>query len=85
MKSKLISIVVPVYNAGTTLRRCVDSIVAQTYENWELVLVDDGSTDDSPALCDAYAAQDARITALHKANGGVSSARNLGLSAIRGG
>ena len=79
-----ISIIVPVYNVEQWLERCVDSIVAQTYADWELLLVDDGSTDRSGAICDRYAASDSRIQAFHKPNGGVSSARNLGLDHAKG-
>ena len=78
------SIIVPVYNAEQWLERCVDSIVAQTYTDWELLLVDDGSTDRSGTICDRYAASDPRIQAIHKPNGGVSSARNLGLDHAQG-
>lgn len=78
------SIIVPVYNAKRTLRRCVDSILAQTYHNFELILVNDGSTDSSGAIIDEYATQDTRIRAIHKSNGGVSSARNAGLDIARG-
>ena len=74
-----ISVIVPVYNAEKWLRRCVDSILAQTYTDFELLLIDDGSTDDSGAICDEYATIDQRIRVFHKPNGGVSSARNLGL------
>ena len=79
-----ISIIVPVYNAEQWLERCIDSIVAQTYADWELLLIDDGSTDCSGAICDRYAASDPRIQAFHKPNGGVSSARNLGLDHAQG-
>jgi glycosyltransferase involved in cell wall biosynthesis len=80
----MISVIVPVYNIKDYISRCVDSILAQTYPDWELILVDDGSTDGSGEIIDAYAKADARIKALHKENGGVSSARNLGLSHARG-
>ena len=80
----VISIIVPIYNAGKTLHRCIDSILSQTYTSWELLLVDDGSTDSSGVICDAYAAQDARVRVFHKENGGVSSARNVGLDNARG-
>ena len=79
-----ISIIVPVYNAEQWLERCIDSIVAQTYTDWELLLIDDGSTDASGDICDRYAASDPRIQAFHKPNGGVSSARNLGLDHAKG-
>ena len=61
------------------MRRCVDSILAQTFTDFELLLIDDGSTDGSPAICDEYAVKDSRVRVFHKPNGGVSSARNLGL------
>lgn len=80
----MISVIVPVYNCITTLERCIQSILGQTRGDWELLLVDDGSTDGSGALCDRFADNDARIRVLHKANGGVSSARNLGLDYARG-
>ena len=76
----LISIIVPVYNAEYTLNRCLDSILNQTFSDWELLLIDDGSTDRSGELCDQYASKDKRIKVFHKKNGGVSSARNLGLN-----
>ena len=79
-----ISIIVPVYNTAKYLERCVDSIVAQTYTDWELLLIDDGSTDRSGDICDRYAASDPRIQAFHKPNGGISSARNLGLDHAQG-
>ena len=84
MESKKISVIVPVYNMETYLGRCVDSILAQTYENIEVILVDDGSSDASPALCDRYAEADARVKVVHKQNGGLSSARNAGLDAATG-
>lgn len=79
-----VSIIVPVHNAQATLRRCVNSILHQEYTDLELLLIDDGSTDDSGALCDEFAAQDERILVIHKENSGVSDARNLGLSRARG-
>lgn len=75
----LISVIVPVYNSEDTLNRCVDSILNQTFYDWELLLIDDGSTDLSGELCDEYASKDQRIKVFHKKNGGVSSARNVGL------
>lgn len=79
-----ISVIVPVYNAENSLGRCVQSILKQTYSQWELLLLDDGSQDGSASLCDRYAASDARISVCHKANGGVSSARNQGLLRAKG-
>lgn len=82
--SVLISIIVPVYNAESTLRRCIDSILSQTYSTFELILVDDGSTDTSLDICNEYAQKDERIIVCHKPNGGASSARNLGIDQARG-
>lgn len=79
-----ISIIVPVYNAEKHLRRCIDSILAQTFQDFELILVDDGSTDGSPKICDDYAKRDSRIKVFHKENGGVSAARNIGLEKANG-
>lgn len=84
MRETKISIVVPVYNAEKDLQRCVDSILGQSFSDWELLLVDDGSRDASPRLCDRLAMQDARIRVYHKENGGVSSARNLGIRKAEG-
>lgn len=84
MNNPKISVIVPVYNAEKWLRRCVDSILAQTYTDFELLLIDDGSKDGSGAICDEYAALDARVRVFHKPNGGVSSARNLGLDNAKG-
>lgn len=80
----MISIIVPVYNTEKYLDRCIQSVLAQTYTNWELLLINDGSTDSSGAICDKYAAEDNRIRVFHKENGGVSSARNVGLSEMQG-
>lgn len=84
MDEKLITIIVPVYNIEEYLPRCIESILAQTYRNLELILVDDGSSDKSGAICDEYAKKDARIRVLHKENGGSSSARNAGISQAKG-
>ena len=80
----LVSIIVPVYNVKPYLNRCVDSLLGQSYQNMELLLVDDGSTDGSETLCDEYAAQDARVRVLYKKNGGLSDARNAGVDAAKG-
>lgn len=80
----MISVIVPVYKVEKYLRRCVDSILAQTYTNFELLFIDDGSPDNSGKICDEYAARDPRVRVFHKPNGGVSSARNLGLDNARG-
>lgn len=80
----LISVIVPVYNIMDYLPRCVQSLQRQTYPNLEILLVDDGSTDGTGQLCDQLAAQDARVRALHKENGGTSSARNMGIEKARG-
>lgn len=80
----VVSIIVPVYNAEKFIHRCIDSILAQTFTDWELLLIDDGSKDASGKICDEYAAKDERIRVFHKENGGVSSARNLGLDHARG-
>ena len=74
-----VSIIVPVYNAETTLRRCIDSVLGQSFEDFELLLVDDGSRDGSPGICDDYAGRDSRVKVFHQPNGGVSSARNFAL------
>lgn len=84
MQKYNISIIVPVYKAEKYLHRCVDSILAQTFTDWECILVDDGSPDGSGAICDEYAAKDARIQVIHKENGGVSSARNAGMDNATG-
>ena len=82
--SDLVSVIVPVYNTGEYLAPCVESLVAQTYPNIELILVDDGSTDGSGAVCDEFARRDDRIKVIHQKNAGVSAARNAGLDAATG-
>lgn len=82
--SPKISVIVPVYNTARYLARCLDSIAAQTFPDWECICVDDGSTDESGAMLDAYARRDARFRVIHQENGGVSRARNAGLDAARG-
>ena len=83
-KNPKISVIVPVYNVEKCLHRCVDSIREQTFTDFELLLIDDGSKDRSIQICDEYAAKDSRVRVFHKSNGGVSSARNLGLDNARG-
>lgn len=84
MKQPKISIIIPVYNVEQYLHRCVNSILLQTFTDWELLLIDDGSTDRSGELCDEYAKKENSISVFHKINGGVSSARNLGLDKAQG-
>ena len=74
-----ISIIIPVYNSATYLRQCIDSILAQSFSDFELLLVDDGSSDGSGGICDEYAAKDSRIKVFHQQNAGVGAARNLGM------
>lgn len=81
---EIISIIVPVYNVEKYLDKCVNSIVNQTYKNLEIILVDDGATDNSPKMCDEWAKKDDRIKVIHKANGGLSDARNTGIKNATG-
>lgn len=85
MNEPLISVIVPVYNVEKYLARCVDSILAQTYTNLEVILVDDGSTDASEKMCDEFAKKDVRVRVIHKENGGLSDARNVGMQEAKGG
>jgi glycosyltransferase involved in cell wall biosynthesis len=80
----LISVIVPIYNAEKYLRRCIDSILEQTYSNLEVLLIDDGATDKSGEICDLYKQLDDRVAVIHKPNGGLSSARNVGLEKASG-
>lgn len=80
----MISVIIPAYNAERFLQACVDSVVGQTARDWEMVIVDDGSTDSTPGICDRAAAGDPRIRVVHKPNGGLSDARNAGIDAARG-
>lgn len=84
MSNPMISIIVPIYRVEKYLKKCVDSILVQTYKNFELILVDDGSPDNCPAICDEYAKQDDRVVVVHKKNGGLSDARNAGLDIAKG-
>ena len=81
---ELISIVIPVFNVRDYIKQCVDSVIRQTYSELEIILVDDGSTDDSGQICDEYEKQDCRIKVIHKANGGLSDARNAGIRVATG-
>lgn len=82
--SPIVSVVVPVYNASKTIDRCVNSILDQTYRNLDIILVDDGSTDDSKTRCDSFSFQDERIRVIHQENGGPSAARNTGIEKAKG-
>ncbi len=79
-----VSVVIPVYNVEAYLPRCIDSVLSQTLHDLQIILVDDGSPDGSPAMCDAYAEKDSRITVIHKPNGGLASARNAGMTKATG-
>lgn len=84
MNESLISVIVPIFKVEDYLNRCVESLIAQTYHNLEIILVDDGSTDTCPQLCDEWAEKDKRIKVIHKKNGGLSDARNAGIRAAEG-
>lgn len=84
MDKNRLSIIIPVYNAEEYLDRCLESVVNQSFTSYEVILVDDGSTDSSPMICDRYSATDPRFRTIHKANGGVSSARNTGINLAKG-
>lgn len=84
MENKLVSIIIPVYNIEQYIGRCIESVQKQTYHNLQIILVDDGSTDKSGSICDEYAGKDKRIQVIHKKNGGLSDARNAGLTLATG-
>ena len=84
MENKLVSVIVPVFNREKEIDRCVKSILNQTYENIELILVDDGSADSSLAICESYSEKDQRVRVFHQENNGVSSARNCGIHKAKG-
>ena len=84
MNVPFFSVIVPVYNVEKYLKECVDSILGQSFSDFELILVDDGSPDNCPAICDEYAKKDEHVKVIHKPNGGVSSARNAGIQMARG-
>ena len=84
MMNKLVSIIIPVYNVEKYLAECIESVLKQTYQNIEILLIDDGSPDNSGKICDEYEEKDSRVRVIHKENGGVSSARNVGLEQANG-
>lgn len=84
MDTNLFSIIIPVYNVERYLNKCIESVVKQTYKNFEIILVDDGSPDSCPRICDEWAKKDDRIVVIHKGNGGLSSARNAGIKRAKG-
>lgn len=84
MMNKLVSVIIPVYNVEKYLEQCLDSVINQTYQNLQIILVDDGSTDGCPQICEQYAAKDPRVEVIHRKNGGLTAARNTGLTAVKG-
>ncbi len=82
--SNLVSVIIPVYNAEKYLRECLDSVLTQTFEGFELLLINDGSTDNSGSICEEYAKSDSRVVVFHKKNNGVSAARNTGIDKSNG-
>ncbi len=84
MKNDLISIIVPVFKTEKYINRCIDSILAQSYDNFEIILVDDGSPDECPSICDELSKKNNKVRTIHKINGGLSSARNAGIDAAQG-
>ena len=83
-QTPLISVIVPIYHVEQYLNRCVESLVNQTYSNLEIILVDDGSPDNCPKMCDDWVQKDSRIKVIHKGNGGLSDARNAGMQIANG-
>ena len=84
MSNELVSVILPIYNVELYLKECIESVIGQSYKNLEIILVDDGSTDQSPYICDEYAKMDSRIKVIHKENGGLSDARNVGIQESSG-
>lgn len=84
MTNGMVSVIIPVYNSEKYLSECLESVANQSYHNIEIILIDDGSHDNSGTICDEFAAKDERIKVIHKENGGVSSARNVGLAIMSG-
>ena len=84
MQNKNVSVIIPVYNVEKYLRLCVDSVLAQTYENLDIILVDDGSKDGSGEICDGFAQRDSRIRVIHQKNAGAGAARNAGIAQAKG-
>ena len=81
---KKVSVIIPIYNDEKYLEQCLDSVIKQTYKNLEIILIDDGSTDRTPEICEQYRERDSRIRVFHKKNGGVGSSRNAGLAMATG-
>ncbi len=84
INNPLISVIIPIFNGQNHMQRCVDSVITQTYKNIEIVLINDGSTDSTPAICDSFAKMDSRVKVHHKENGGLSDARNVGIDISSG-
>ena len=84
MKKYLVSIIIPVYNIKNYITKCIESVISQSYKNLEIILVDDGSSDESGLICDNYAKSDNRIKVIHKKNGGLSDARNVAIDVAKG-
>ena len=84
MSCPLITVIIPVYNVERFLSKCIDSVLNQTYKNTEIILIDDGSPDNSPKICDEYAKKDRRVNVINQTNTGVSAARNSGLKIAKG-